>query len=69
MYKREKLIWKYDHRFATYEGSSDKDKNKGNANNIDRKNKLNLDFKIKPRRWLPREKFIKAHKDWINQHH
>ena len=59
-----KLFHQYDHRFATFEGASDKDLLGGNARNMTVAEKANPAAVVIPRYWVPEEEV--ARRDLTN---
>jgi hypothetical protein len=67
-----KLVWFYDHRFASFRQVSQVEVTKGKAKEVNNFQKNNFDLSISPRYYLP-EKFVKSlfdkyseyKKDWL----
>jgi len=65
-----KTFWMLDHRFATYEGVSSKDTQKGNCRLVNKEEKKDPNFSVISRYWLPKstvEKYTNWHaeKYWL----
>ena len=63
-----KLIWQYDHRYASYEGCSDDDIAKGKTKRFNDKKK-SLDRCIIPRFWIKEKDFKKKVLNWNYHNH
>ena len=67
-----KLIWQYDHRYATFDETSEEEVIAGKAKEIDEKNKTNFNLSITPRYYLPKklknslfDKYSDYKRDWL----
>jgi len=58
-----KLIWLYDHRFASFENCTIEDIRKGHAKRVD-ENKKVLYYNIEPRYWIDEFYFANKKKNW-----
>jgi len=60
-----KLLHQYNHRFATFEGVSEKDTKNGNARRIQPEDLDDPDTLVIPRYWVPESEYQKKHSgDW-----
>lgn len=59
-----KLIYLFDHRYSSFEGVSQADKNKGNAVDVSESQKQNPSYKIEPRYFCDKNIFIEKNEKW-----
>ncbi len=67
-----KMIWHYDHRFATFKNASQEDVSSGKAIEVCDSEKLDVNTKISPRYFLPKnfvnslfDKYSEYKRDWL----
>lgn len=64
-----KMIWMYDHRFASYEECDSLEKEKGKPKAIYSNLKINTQLEVTPRRWIGEDKMVPIiYKEWTKKH-
>ena len=59
-----KLFYLFDHRYSSFEGVSQEDKNKGNAMDVSEDQKQNTSYKIEPRYFCDKNIFAERNEKW-----
>jgi hypothetical protein len=63
-----KMIWQYDHRYATYKSCSKESLEKGHPKEVDVTEKIDSKFEVLPRRWMPEKWVTDTQRAWSVSH-